>query len=105
MSLSVFTSNTNKSRVGYAGVLHDIGHVAQGQNVVVGNGVLMGIEGHEFAIDLVSARQLGLVIGLERKDIQFAVTHDDGPRILSPDRQALDNFSGNDVHHRDLVLR
>ena len=48
-------------------MLDDIGHVSERQYVVVGNGVLMGVEGNELAIDLVSARELGLVVRLERE--------------------------------------
>ena len=86
-------------------MLDDIGHVSERQYVVIGNGVLMSVEGNELTVDLVSARELGFVVGLEGNDEQLVVTHHNGPGILSPDRQALGHLSGSDVHHRDFVLR
>ena len=91
--------------VGNAGMLHNIGNVPQGQNVIFGNGMLVGIKGNEFAIDLIPARELGLVVRLEGDDVKPVVANHDGSRILSPDRQALGHFSGDDIHNSDLVFR
>ena len=91
--------------IGYAGMFYDIGDMPKRQNIVIGNGVLMGIKGNEFAIDLVPARKLGLIIRLERNDIKPAITNHNTPGILSRNLQEFDHFSGSDIHHRDFVLR
>ena len=51
-------------------VLDDIGHVPEGEHVVVGDRVLMGIEGYQVTIQLVAPGKLGLVVGFERNNIE-----------------------------------
>ncbi len=40
-------------------------NVAEGENVIMGDGVLVGIEGDEVAVNFVAPRELGFVVGLE----------------------------------------
>lgn len=48
--------------VGNARVFDDVDDVPEGEDVVVGDGVLMGIEGDEVAIDFVATGELRLVV-------------------------------------------
>ncbi len=65
----------------------------------------MGVEGDELTVDLVAARELGLVVRFERDHVEALAVDDDVAWILGGNLQALFDLPGGDVDHGDLILR
>ena len=86
-------------------MLYDVRNVTDGEYVVVGDGMFVGIEGHEIAVDLFAAGQLGLVVRLEGYDVEPVAPYHDGSGVLSCDIETLHYFLFPDVDYRDLVFR
>ena len=93
--------------VGYFGMLDDVDHMTERQHIVVNDRMFPRIERHQFTVDvvLVATGQLRLVVGLKRNDKQLALTHCNGSRILSRNRQPLGDLSRGHVHNGNLILR
>ena len=90
--------------IGDVGVFDDVENVSKGEDVVVGDGVLMGVEGDEVAIDFVAAGELGFVVGLEGDDVKFSVADGDGAGVLGGDGEVFGDLSGGDVDDGDFVF-
>ena len=82
----------------------DIDDVAEGEDVVVGDGVFVGVEGDEIVVEVVAAGELGFVVGFERGDEEFAVADGDGAGVLGGDGEAFVDLAGVDVDDGDLVF-
>ena len=87
-------------------MLDDIDVDAEGQHVVVVDNVLLRVERAELAVNPASTpRDLGLVVGLERDDVQQAVPDDEGAWILRRNGESPDCLAAGHVDHGDLVVR
>ena len=64
----------------------------------------MRVESDEFAVDLITSRQLSLVVRLERNHIKPVTPDDDGPRILRSDGEMPLNLACRYINHSDLVF-
>ena len=90
--------------VGDARVLDDVDNVSEGEDIIVSDGVLVGVEGDEVAIDFVAAGELGFVVGFEGEDVEFAVTDDEGAGVLGGDGEVFCDLAGGDIDDGDFVL-
>ena len=68
--------------------------------------MFLRIEGNQVAIEWTeTSRDLRLVVGLERDDVEAISADGDGSRVLSRDGECLDQLAGAHIDHRDLILR
>ena len=90
-------------------VLHDVGDVAPGDTLVTAVGGLCdvpaGIEGTQDAVDVLrpTARDLRLVVGLERNHVQPIALHRERARVLGGDVEVFADGSRCDVDDGDPV--
>ena len=85
----------------------DVSDVSQGQDVVVPDGMVPGVESYQVAIDLVSgaARELRLVVGFESDDVKAITADRDGARVLGGDGEPLGYLARGHVDHGNGVFR
>ena len=91
--------------VGDARVFDDVDDVPEGEDVVVGDGVLMGIEGDEVAIDFVATGELGFVVRFEGKDVELPVFNRNGAGVLRGDGEVFGDLAGGDIDYGNFVFR
>ena len=73
--------------------VYDISFVAEREDVIVGNGMLVGIEGNQLTVNLVPARKLSLVIRFEGDDVKFSITHHNGSWVLGSNIQMTSHLA------------
>ena len=59
----------------------------------MGDGVFVGIKSDEVAIDFVPAGELRFIVGLEGRDVELAVSDDDGARVLCRNGKMLGDLA------------
>ncbi len=82
----------------------DINNVTQREDVIVGDGMLVGIESNEVTINFVAAGELGFVIGFEGDNIELTIPDTDRAGVLGRDVKALGNLAGGNVNDSDLIF-
>ena len=68
-------------------MFYDISFVAEREDVIVSNGMLMGVEGDQLTVNLVPARKLRLVVRFEGDDVKFSITHHNSSGVLGSNIQ------------------